>query len=629
MCEGTRIGRAAYRMNSSSPLNSSISHRRTASACPTSFEVSLLNRIIWAGFISAVLALSIAHAKAVAPSQSGSGFTIDRQSGVFRDRDGRTVTPVGVNYWPASCGVEMWKFWPEAEIRHDLDVVRSLGLNCVRFFLRWEDFEPQPGVYDPKAFQHLEEMLRWHRERGLLAHPSFFVGWMSGGVFWPEWRRGRNIFSDPEMRQRAIAFAEKAAAICADFPDTVIAIDQGNELVCLDDSIDGKPSEVASWCHEVSAAIKRRFPGALVVSGNEQNQILSDHCWRLGDQPGTDFLSMHAYPIGAWHSVNFDGLTDPLGQSLLPFYVKCARAFAPVMLQEFGTLLTRGEHECDAYLRAVLPAARAAGANGFLYWCLRDITATGHPYNKNAFEGSLGLVDAHDRIKPGLQYFLEFATHLKNSPTVPFQESSVALYWPREYYSRDNPLNPGNDPRTLSRQLAVANFTLGQLGQVPTIVRGDQPLETKAVIVITGAKLTGGEVTALTEWVRAGGRLIWHGLDPWTWGHGTEVLLGAEPIDFRAPTERHFAAFGSNWSVNHFARDSFLRVRLREAQLVAADHEDNPTLFVRQLGQGRVIACLAEMDAQFADQSVYPAEREKWGVWYRQMLKLAGSSEAP
>ena len=30
-------------------------------------------------------------------------------------RGGARFVPVGVNYWPASCGVELWQRWPEGE----------------------------------------------------------------------------------------------------------------------------------------------------------------------------------------------------------------------------------------------------------------------------------------------------------------------------------------------------------------------------------------------------------------------------------------------------------------------------------------------------------------------------------
>lgn len=555
------------------------------------------------------------------PPAPAATFTLDAASGVFTAPDGRRVVPVGVNYWPGSCGVELWRAWPAVEIRHDLDIVQGLGLNCVRFFLRWQDFEPAAGVYDEAAFDRLRELLRWHRERRLLAHPSLFVGYMSGGVFWPEWRRGRNVFGDPVLRERAAAFAAKAAAVCAEFPDTVLALDLGNELCCLEDSATASPAEVADWCGAVAAAAKRSFPGVLVVAGNEQNQVIADRGWRFDAQPGCDFLSMHTYPVSTWHSIAFDGMGDPLGRSLLPFYVKCARAFGPVLVQEFGTLLTRGEPECDGYLRAVLPAARAAGANGFLWWCLRDISAAGHPYDKCAFEGQLGLVDTSDRVKPGLRYFLEFAAAVQSAPPPSAGAPEVMLYWPQEYYPRDNPANPGNDPWALSRQLAMAHFLLQEAGRSVGIVRGDRPLPAGGTIVIAGAKLTRRETEALRDWVQAGGRLLFHGLDAMTWGAAMERLVGAAAVDFGDARPRRFDAFGAAWEARCYARDIFLRLAPETAEALARDAQGNPLLLRNRLGRGCVVACPAAIDAQAAADAADPARRACWRDWYRAALE--------
>ena len=79
--------------------------------------------------------------------------------------------------------MEMWQRWPAAEIQHDLDVLVSLGLDSVRFFLRWQDFEPQAGQYEPRMFDRLAQFLAWCAERDLYAQPSLFVGWMSGASF--------------------------------------------------------------------------------------------------------------------------------------------------------------------------------------------------------------------------------------------------------------------------------------------------------------------------------------------------------------------------------------------------------------------------------------------------------------
>lgn len=95
--------------------------------------------------------------------------------GDFR-KNGERYIPVGVNYWQTSCGVEMWQQWPADEIRRDLDLLAEMGLDCIRFFLRWQDFEPVAGGYDQKQFERLRQFVGWCAERGIAAHPSLFVG---------------------------------------------------------------------------------------------------------------------------------------------------------------------------------------------------------------------------------------------------------------------------------------------------------------------------------------------------------------------------------------------------------------------------------------------------------------------
>ncbi|MDP3072918.1 MAG: cellulase family glycosylhydrolase [Opitutaceae bacterium] len=553
----------------------------------------------------------------------------DLDSRGYFTRGGQRILPVGVNYWPASCGVQMWRAWPEEEIRRDLDLVSQLGFNCVRFFLLWQDFEPKAGRYNGAAFRRLAQFLGWCRERKLLAQPSLMVGWMSGGIFWPEWKGDKNLFTDPGLGRRAAVFAAKAARVCAAYCDTVLAIDQGNEICCLPDCLSAPPAAVERWCGALSAAIRKGFPTALVISGNEQNQIVSDTGWRFGAQPGCDLYSMHAYPNSAWHSLQFDGMTDPLAQSLLPLYVKCARAFGPVMVQEFGTIFTIGSC-CDDYLRAILPACWEAGANGFLWWSLRDFAANGHPYNKNAFEGPLGLAGADDRVKAVLRFFAEFAASLPSRPVPVTDQGEVALYWPRHYYLRDDPLNPGNDPRALSRRLAIAHFTLTELGHRVGIVRGDQPLENLSArtIVVAGAALTAEEVTALTVWVKTGGRLVWHGIDVTTWGDAATELVGAAPADLRAPRAEGVNAFGTLWNFREFPRHVFLEVVPSGAHVDAADHAGHPILLHHRLGCGAVAACLAQVDDTFAAESDDRAVRGRWNRWYEGMLALAGHTAA-
>jgi hypothetical protein len=141
---------------------------------------------------------------------------------------------------------------------------------------------------------------------------------------------------------------------------------------------------------------------------------------------------MHGYPVPAWHSIGFDGLTDPVCQSFLPFYTQVARVFSPLMVQEFGTIVTFGAEQQEIYLRAILAACWEAGAKDYLWCCLHDITADVHPYLKHRFESTLGLVDSQDRVKPGLEVYVEFARSLAErliaGPDRAVPKDTVAIY---------------------------------------------------------------------------------------------------------------------------------------------------------------------------------------------------------
>jgi hypothetical protein len=549
-------------------------------------------------------------------------FTLDEQ-GYFR-RHGQRVMPVGVNYWPGSCGVELWNEWPEDEIRHDLDVLKGLGLNTIRFFLRWQDFEPEAGVYNEQPFERLEKLLGWCREREVLAHPGLFVGWMSGGIFWPKWKAGRNVFADPVMLERSTCFARRATETIEPFKDCVLAIDMGNELCCLPDSHQARPREVREWCAKVTWAVREAWPESLIISGNEQGQFIADAGWRFHDQPGCDLLSMHGYPVPGWHSVSFDGMTDPLAQSLLPFYTQVARAFAPVMVQEFGTILTAGASQQNIYLKAMLPACWQSGGNGFLWWCLRDIKAKVHPYLRNGFEEYLGLVDDQDRVKPGLEFFLEFSREIQHREAPQVEEDAVGLYFPQHFYARDEELNPGNSPYPVSQWLVAANYLIRQVGRETRVVRGDQPLPGNLkTLVIPGAILAGDEAERVAEWVKSGGRLIWHGPVGSSWGHACAELLGGHVSDYRAPLPSPVEAFARRWTFTRFPQNVRLQVQVSSAEVIARDHHGLPCVMRNACGPGMVLCALPQVEGEFVAVCADRGARSIWLDWYGGMLAAA------
>lgn len=547
--------------------------------------------------------------------------------GYFR-KDGERFVPVGANYWPGSCGVEVWRDWPAGEIRADLDLMGRLGLNTIRFFLRWQDFEPEPGVYCETAFARLREWLGWCRERGIAAHPSLFVGFMSGGLFWPAWRGERNVFADEQMCRRGFAFARKAAEVIAEFRDCVLAIDQGNELCCLPDTKTASPAAVSAWCRGVNDAVREVWPDAILISGNEQNQVVSDTGFRLGDQPGCDLYSMHGYPVPAWHPVSFDGMTDPLAQSLLPFYTSVARAFGPVMVQEFGTILTSGRTQQESYLKGMLEGCWQAGGNGFLWWCLRDVRLEGYPYHRHSFERSLGLVDRDGVLKPGLETFIDFCRTLSTRETPQADEADeaadreVGVYFPRHPYHRDAPENPGNTPWENAARMIISNYLLQKIGKRTRVIRGDR-LEIPSrlrTLVISGVMLDLAEIDAVARWVREGGRLIWHGVDSFMACDRLHDLLGAAAVDFRAPKRGTFHAFGKDWAIGQCPRRIRAEFEPRGARVIASDTQGVPMVLTHDVGQGRVVWTVPMIESAAVDVSADRDARDAWADWFRAVL---------
>jgi hypothetical protein len=392
----------------------------------------------------------------------------------------------------------------------------------------------------------------------------------------------------------------------------------------LDGLEPAEPSQVRHWCQSVARAVRAAYPQALLVSGVSGGPVTNDCGWRYEDDLGTDFHSFHCYPVPHWQGLRFDGLGDPLAHALLPHGVSAIRPHGAVMVQEFGTLITGGAAPQEAYLRAVLPSAWQAGANGFLWWCLRDIRSRAYNYIRASMEGTLGLVDEESRVKPGLQPFIDFARDVQQAPA-PDLKRPVALYWPKQYYNRENPSSVGNDPRSVHNRKLAAFHAMAQSGIQCGHVRGGQPFPAHVrTIVVAGCHLDANEAVALTDWVERGGRLVWHAPFWNEWGPDQARLLGARPADFRMQRKCQMQAFGAAWDFEswHTPEECRLELNPNGAVAVAADDTGFPMLWRHDLGAGRVVFCLASVEEAMLNALMEPVARDRWSRWYAGVLAL-------
>jgi endo-1,4-beta-mannosidase len=53
---------------------------------------------------------------------------------------------LGVNYWPRHKAMYWWSDFDRAEVADEFEVIASLGMNVVRLFLLWDDWQPEPNM---------------------------------------------------------------------------------------------------------------------------------------------------------------------------------------------------------------------------------------------------------------------------------------------------------------------------------------------------------------------------------------------------------------------------------------------------------------------------------------------------
>lgn len=98
---------------------------------------------------------------------------------------------LGVNYWPRRAAVAMWEHFDPGEIAEDFARIASLGLDTVRFFLRWDSFQPEVQRIEPVMLDRLEAIVTLAGEAGVRALPVLFCGHMSGVNWLPRWALDR------------------------------------------------------------------------------------------------------------------------------------------------------------------------------------------------------------------------------------------------------------------------------------------------------------------------------------------------------------------------------------------------------------------------------------------------------
>jgi endo-1,4-beta-mannosidase len=357
---------------------------------------------------------------------------------------------VGINYWPRRSAMAMWRRFDAGEIREDFQRIAGLGLDAVRFFLRWDDFQPDAGTMDPLMLTRLEAVADIAAETGLRTMPALFTGHMSGVNWLPVWAldenaphgRFRTIAGDSEspygigdfytgaLLDAQIVFARAVGERLRAHP-AVLTWDLGNEFSNMREP--ASEYDAAEWSRRLTKALEETS-GIPVTAGTHGEDLTRDRNIRLSMmcEPYA-FATMHGYPVYSSFS------RSRLDPEVVPFLAYLAAGFShkPVLFSEFGNptappskrspfervalpdeppnhtispddpvyapyaCLT--ETEMAAYCTKVLNRLHADGRLGAYWWCWADYAdeLRGEPpFDRALHEMSFGIVRGDGSEKP-------------------------------------------------------------------------------------------------------------------------------------------------------------------------------------------------------------------------------------
>ena len=386
---------------------------------------------------------------------------------------------LGVNYWPRCKAMYWWSNFDAGEVRAEFAVIKELGLNVVRLFLLWDDFQPDPTMVEKDKLDHLVTVADIAAENGLGLDLTFFTGHMSGPNWSPRWLLGgdlppaahqfwlrdvvsagkltdkgyRNMFHDEVALNAERLLLKTVVGTLKDHPG-IWMWNLGNEpdLFAWPNSSD----EGAAWVKEMVGLIKSIDPQHPVTIGLHADGLHRDNGFRIDKAYAhTDVAVMHSYPMYTpW-------ARQPLDPDFVPFTCALTAALCgkPVLMEEFGgctaqpgeashvmewtetngrlhTQFMASEEDFAEFIGLTLPKLQDSGATGAMIWCYADYTSDlwdRPPCQNSRHERTFGLVRPDGTLKPHAKVIQEFA---KTKPQVqPMPEYARLKVNADEYYA--------------------------------------------------------------------------------------------------------------------------------------------------------------------------------------------------
>lgn len=341
---------------------------------------------------------------------------------------------LGCNYWASANAVLMWVDWDEEVVDDDFKLLSESGINTVRVFPLWSDFQPitinrsefgrrieytfgEVPIENPSGISGLmmsrfKILLNIAFKYKVNVIVSLITGWMSGRLFAPPALEGKNHLTDSESIMWQIRFVKYFVSYFK-HENIILAWELGNECNMIS-KVNSK-YDAYLWSSTIANAIKSEDDTRPVFSGMHSldGDVSFGGNWTIQDQGEVcDMLTTHPYPLFTAHCdiAGLDSMRAILQSTAESCYYSDI-SHKPCIVEEIGSLgpMVAGRSITADYARAAMFSALAHSLKGFLWWCAFDYTKIRkNPYNWFALERELGLFNSDKKPKPVIEEFVRF-----------------------------------------------------------------------------------------------------------------------------------------------------------------------------------------------------------------------------
>ncbi|MFI1418646.1 cellulase family glycosylhydrolase [Streptomyces sp. NPDC020731] len=533
-------------------------------------------------------------------------------------KDGEPFLALGVNYHPSGAGCDIWVDWDPETIKADFHRMADAGLNSVRLFLFWRDFQPEPHVVSEQALQRLDAVLAMAAEEGLNCLLSLLTVWMNGQLLDLPWRAGRSPWHDAELLAAQETLAGAVAARLRHHAN-VLAVDLGDELWNIDPVAARSltRADVAQWQERLAAVVRSQAPGLPVLQANDASGVFAPVPYGADNSTGLDLIGTHGFPT--WAPGSIESTLSYKATSLTAFQVRVAMAYGVVLVDELGSYGVN-ETTAAAYLGAAAASALANGAAGVFVWCWQDIASTRAPYRDRPAERMVGLHRLDGTPKPTMRRYAEVLARAAEL-SITFSRAPVSLCLTEGVRHRGSTYLDGADAMTG----IFHAYLLARRAHLEVDITTTDTVGRQLVLYPSVSRLTITDLERMTEAAHRGATVYLSLGDHLHAFPGTE-LIGAEIVDFGLPEGKTELLWGNeSWPIRWSATSCRpTTMRTTTARVLAHFPDGTPALVANDIGHGQILFCNAPFEQQLNEPG-----RLTSGVphrFYQRLAEVAGVS---